>query len=222
MLQAINIHKIYKTGASELHVLKGIDLKVEKGEFVSILGPSGAGKSTLLHIMGGLDEPSKGSMIFEGRDIYRLNGGQRSALRNAKIGFVFQFYHLLPEFSALENVAMPALIKRSQGHKVTRSQAKKLLKLVGLESRIDHRPGALSGGEQQRVAIARALINGPRLLLCDEPTGNLDSGTGQEIIELVHRLNKEEKTTVVIVTHEEGIAARADKVVNIKDGRLLR
>lgn len=218
MLEAINIHKIYKTGSKELHVLKGIDLKVEKGEFVSILGPSGAGKSTLLHILGGLDEPTEGSVIFDNEDIYQLSDRKRARLRNKKIGFVFQFYHLLPEFSALENVAMPGLIgRKAAGIKPGTAE---LLELVGLKDRMRHRPGELSGGEQQRAAIARALVNGPELLLCDEPTGNLDSGTGQAIIELMYKLNKEKKTTVVVVTHEEAIAKKADKVVNIKDGNL--
>ncbi len=220
MLEAINIHKTYRNGARELHVLKGIDLKIEKGEFVSILGPSGAGKSTLLHILGGLDEPTEGRVIFDNEDIYKLGDRKRAGLRNKKIGFVFQFYHLLSEFSALENVAMPGLIGRKAAD--IRPRTAELLELVGLKDRMHHKPGELSGGEQQRTAIARALVNGPELLLCDEPTGNLDSATGQGIIELLYKLNKEEKTTVVVVTHEEAIAEKAGKVVNIKDGRLIK
>ena len=224
-MQAINVHKTYRNGARELRVLKGIDLKIEKGKFVSILGPSGAGKSTLLHILGGLDEPTEGSVIFDNEDIYKLGDRKRAGLRNKKIGFAFQFYHLLPEFCALENVMLPALIKgkrqcRGVWPYAPTEDAQRLLELVGLKDRMYHRPGELSGGEQQRTAIARALVNEPELLLCDEPTGNLDSATGQGIIELLHKLNREKKTTIVVVTHEEGIAAKADKVVNIKDGEI--
>lgn len=218
MLEAINVHKVYRNGAKELHVLKHINLKIAEGEFVSILGPSGAGKSTLLHILGGLDEPTEGSVILDDEDIYKLGDRKRAALRNKKIGFVFQSYHLLSEFSALENVAMPGFIGRRTMDDGRRT--KELLELVGLKDRMHHRPGELSGGEQQRAAIARALVNEPELLLCDEPTGNLDSATGQGIIELLYKLNKEKKTTVVVVTHEEAIAEKADKVVNIKDGEI--
>lgn len=225
MLEAINVHKVYRNGVKELRVLTDISLKVAEGEFVSILGPSGAGKSTLLHILGGLDEPTKGSVVLDNEDIYKMGDRKRAGLRNKKVGFVFQSYHLLSEFSALENVAMPALIKgkrqcRGELLFAPAENAQELLELVGLKDRMRHRPGELSGGEQQRTAIARALINRPGLLLCDEPTGNLDSETGQGIIELLYNLNKQKKTTVVVVTHEEAIAEKADKVVNIKDGRL--
>jgi len=222
MLEAKNIHKVYRNGARELRVLKGIDLKIEKGKFVSILGPSGAGKSTLLHILGGLDEPTEGSVIFDNEDIYKLGDRKRAGLRNKKIGFVFQFYHLLPEFCALENVMLPALMNQEPRTRnlEPKARAVELLKLVGLGDRLNHRPGELSGGEQQRTAIARALVNEPELLLCDEPTGNLDSAAGQGIIELLHKLNREKKTTIVVVTHEEAIAEKADKVVNIKDGEI--
>jgi lipoprotein-releasing system ATP-binding protein len=221
VIEAANVHKAYKSGADELHVLKGVSLKTEKGEFISILGPSGAGKSTLLHILGGLDEPTQGSVTLEGRDMYKLGDASRAALRNEKIGFVFQFYHLLPEFTALENVALPALIKEgSWGHRAIGAKARELLELVGLGGRINHKPNQLSGGEQQRAAIARALINKPAVLLCDEPTGNLDSESGKEIIKLLNRLNREEKTTLVVVTHEEEIAKQAGRVVKIKDGRI--
>lgn len=221
MIEAKNIHKVYKNGVAELHVLKGIDLHVEKGEAVSILGPSGAGKSTLLHILGGLDEPTEGEVILDGLGLYAQSDSGRARIRNGKIGFVFQFYHLLPEFSALENVMMPALIsaKRKAQSVKPEEKAKELLELVGLKDRIGHRPGELSGGEQQRVAIARALINTPQLLLCDEPTGNLDSPNGKSIIDLLYGLNRDNKTTIVVVTHEEEIARRANRVVHIKDGR---
>jgi len=219
MLKATNIHKIYTNGDKELCVLKGVDIKVDKGEFVSIFGPSGAGKSTLLHILGGLDEPTEGRVFLEGEDIYKLGDRKRAGIRNKKIGFVFQFYHLLPEFSALENVMLPAMINGARGS-VLGSRAEGLLELVGLGDRIGHKPGQLSGGEQQRAAIARALINSPGLLLCDEPTGNLDSVSGKGIIELLCSLNKEKGVTIAVVTHEEAIAQRAHKVLYIRDGRL--
>ncbi|MDD5449454.1 MAG: ABC transporter ATP-binding protein [Candidatus Omnitrophica bacterium] len=228
MLEAIGIHKVYKNGGKELRVLKGIDLKIEKGAFVSVLGPSGAGKSTLLHILGGLDKPTQGQAMVEGQDIYRLSDRKRAHLRNSKIGFVFQAYHLLPEFSTLENVMLPALIKKqtqgqceaSRRDKDTRAQAKEILRSVGLGNRAGHRPNELSGGEQQRTAIARALINEPEILLCDEPTGNLDSASGKEIIELLYKLNKEKGATVMVVTHDEQIAGKTDRVVHIRDGAL--
>jgi len=218
MLEAKNIHKFFKSRAEELHVLKGVDFRVEKGEVVSILGPSGAGKSTLLHILGGLDEPSEGTVLLSGSDMYRLFGKRRFQVRNQDIGFVFQFYHLLPEFTALENVMLPALMGSGTGDK--KPKAQELLDSVGLKNRATHKPSQLSGGEQQRVAIARALINRPKLLLCDEPTGNLDSETGQGIIDMIYKLHKEKETTVVIVSHEEKIARMASRVLCLRDGRL--
>ena len=221
MLEATGVTKVYKTGSKDLQVLKGIDLKIEKGKFVSIFGPSGAGKSTLLHILGGLGEPTQGSVILDKQDVYKLSDKKRAQIRNKEIGFVFQFYYLLREFSALENVMMPALIKtgtRDKGQGA-RDKAKELLGVVGLQDRADHRPNQLSGGEQQRVAIARALMNNPALLLCDEPTGNLDSDSGKGIIDLLSKLNKEMGSTIVVVTHEEEIARTANAVLFIKDGR---
>jgi len=221
MLEATGVTKVYKTGSKDLQVLKGIDLKIEKGKFVSIFGPSGAGKSTLLHILGGLDEPTQGAVILDKQDVYKLSDKKRAQIRNKEIGFVFQFYYLLREFSALENVMMPALIKtgtRDKGQGA-RDKAKELLGVVGLQDRADHRPNQLSGGEQQRVAIARALMNNPALLLCDEPTGNLDSDSGKGIIDLLSKLNKEMGSTIVVVTHEEEIARTANAVLFIKDGR---
>jgi len=222
MLEARNIHKTYKNGAKELHVLKGIDIKIEKGEFISIFGPSGAGKSTLLHILGGLDEPTGGEIFLDGEDIYKLSDKKKAEIRNKTIGFMFQFYHLLPEFTALENVTLPALIKDSQWSMVNGQfeKGRELLELVGLKDRIKHKPSQLSGGEQQRVAIARAIVNAPQFLLCDEPTGNLDSESGKGIIELLERLNKENNTSVVVVTHEDQIAKKAHKVFRIKDGKI--
>lgn len=239
ILEAKGLHKIYYVGKKELPVLKEIDLKIERGEIISIVGPSGAGKSTLLHLLGGLDKPSQGEVLLEGVNIYKLNPDKRAILRNRRIGFIFQFYHLLPEFTAIENVILPGLIALgrrryslfpilSRGKPSTRHKNKtqltqcayELLESVGLKERINHTPGKLSGGEQQRVAIARALINEPDILLCDEPTGNLDSKTGQEICELLWGLNREKKQTLVIVTHEESITRGSDRVIHIQDGRL--
>jgi len=223
MLEAKNIHKIYRNGKKELEVLKGIDLVIEKAKFVAIVGPSGAGKSTLLHILGGLDYPSKGKVFFKGEDIYNLRESAISKIRNNKIGFIFQFYHLLSEFNVLENVLMPAIINPEQ--KLSRKEIKKIalefLEKTGLDKRITHFPNQLSGGEKQRVAIVRSLINKPSLLLCDEPTGNLDSKTGEEIISLVKKINLEDQMTVVLVTHNVELAKAADRVYHLRDGVLL-
>ena len=221
MIQAKGLIKIYRNGAKELEVLKGIDLKVAKSEVLAVLGPSGAGKSTLLHLLGGLDTPTAGEVMIDGTDIYALGDRERAKIRNRKIGFVFQFYHLLPEVDALENVMFPLLIKGGDG-KNLRGKGAGLLKAVGLEDRMNHRPGELSGGEQQRVAIARALINEPELLLCDEPTGNLDSESGENIIELLWELNKSRKMTLMIVTHDAQIAKAAQRVLHIRDGKIIQ
>lgn len=222
MLQVKNLHKSYFQQASRLHVLKGIDLTIDKGEVVAIVGPSGAGKSTLLHIVGGLDKPEEGEVIFDGRDLYKLKENERAKVRNRQVGFVFQFYHLLPEFTALENVILPALVKEKIFNvERVKSQGSRLLEKVGLEGRQAHKPQELSGGEQQRVAIARALINSPDVLLCDEPTGNLDSESGKQIIELLLDLNRKNKQTLVIVTHDDSIARQAHRIVHIRDGRLV-
>jgi len=218
LLLAHNLHKSYDNGGKTLHVLKGISLKVIKGKVLVIVGPSGAGKSTLLHILGGLDSPVSGSVFLNGVDIYKLRDRQRAKLRNRQIGFVFQFYHLLAEFTALENVILPAAIKKAP---IAKQKGCQLLGKVGLEHRINHLPSQLSGGERQRVAIARALINEPAIVFCDEPTGNLDSKTGGLIYDIIWRLNKEKEQTFVIVTHEERIVKRADEVYRIKDGELV-
>ena len=223
MLEATDIHKVYNNGKKTLGVLKGVDLNIEKGRFIAIVGPSGAGKSTLLHILGGLDSPTKGRVIFEGRDIYTLSDPEISRLRNTKIGFVFQFYHLLPEFTVLENVLMPALINsklKTQNSKL-KENALEFLRKAGLEERISHFPSQLSGGEKQRVAIVRGLINNPNLLLCDEPTGNLDSKTGEEIISLIKNINLENQMTVVLVTHNLELAKAADRIYHLRDGVLV-
>lgn len=223
LLEARNIHKIYQHGARKLTVLNGFDLDIETGKFVAIVGPSGAGKSTLLHILGGLDEPSQGQVIFNGQDIYGLSDAALSKFRNECVGFVFQFYHLLSEFTVLENVLIPAWI-RLQG-KAQREGVKQLasglLSQVGLADRLTHFPAQLSGGEQQRVAIVRSLINQPRLLLCDEPTGNLDSGAGAEIISLLKKINSENRTAIVLVTHNLELARSAGCIYNLRDGVLF-
>lgn len=219
MLEARRLYKSYDNGADKLEVLKGVDLKIDKAQTVAILGPSGAGKSTLLHLLGGLDRPTSGEVHIDNVDIYSLRERERARLRNRKIGFIFQFYHLLPEFDALENVMFPLRIK---GERVcaARSAAKKILETVGLGGRSSHLPNQLSGGEQQRVAIARALVNEPEILLCDEPTGNLDSNTGRNVIELLLDLNRTRKLTLVVVTHDNEIAKAAQRVLHIKDGRI--
>ena len=223
MLEAKNIHKAYYNGNKQLEVLKGVNLNIDKGKFVAVVGPSGAGKSTLLHILGGLDMPTKGEVIFEEKDIYRLSDTELSGIRNKRIGFCFQFYHLLSEFTVLENVFMPALIScepRATSYEL-RKKARELLEKVGLGERIKHFPSQLSGGEQQRVAIARALINNPKLLLCDEPTGNLDSKTSAEIIALVKKINLENRMTVVLVTHNAELAKEAESIYHLTDGVLV-
>lgn len=224
MLEAKGVHKIYHNGKKKLHVLRGIDFSVEEGRFVAIVGPSGAGKSTLLHILGGLDYPTQGKVIFAGENMDSLNDNSLSEIRNQRLGFVFQFYHLLSEFTVLENVLMPALINRkplNQANRKPKDEALKLLEQVGLSQRISHFPAQLSGGEQQRVAIVRGLINNPSLLLCDEPTGNLDSKTGEEIISLIKKINQEEKMSVVLVTHNLELAKVADTVYHLRDGVLF-
>lgn len=224
MLRADNVHKIYKDGKRELQVLKGVSLELRKDDIVAIVGPSGAGKSTLLHILGGIDKPSSGRVFLDNSDFYSLDDAKRARFRNQKIGFVFQFYHLLPEFTALENVMLPALIKRQETKdklQGLKNRAEILLEDVGLGKRMHHRPGELSGGEQQRVAIARALVNNPKVLLCDEPTGNLDSEMGREILNILFNLNKKHKTAIVIVTHDKEIAKKAHKIIEMKDGRIL-
>jgi lipoprotein-releasing system ATP-binding protein len=205
----------------ELCVLKPIDLSIERGEMLTIVGPSGAGKSTLLHLLGTLDLPSGGKILFNGTDVTRYSSSQLAAFRNQSLGFVFQFHHLLPEFNALENVMMPGMI-RGEAKRTLRAKAEHLLAEVGLSHRLKHRPGELSGGEQQRVALARALVLGPSLVLADEPTGNLDSVTSEAIHELFVRLNRSHGTTFLIVTHSADLAARMPRVVSMRDGSIER
>ena len=221
MFKANNINKTYNHSSAKLHILKDIDLEISEGEALTIVGPSGAGKSTLLHILGGLDKPDVGTVEFDGKNIYKLNDVQRSKFRNQKVGFIFQFYHLLPEFSALENVLLPAYInKNGTRYSDLKSKAEKLLERVGLKSRISHKPNQMSGGEQQRVAIARSLINEPRIIFCDEPTGNLDSENGKVIIDLLLELNRTNNQTLV-VTHDKDLSRRSGRIIYMKDGQLI-
>ena len=221
MLEAIGLIKRYTVGPNTLEVLKGVDLSVNKGEVLGIVGPSGAGKSTLLHLLGGLDEPTEGIVKLEGKDISRLKDKQRAQLRNKHFGFVFQFYHLLAEFTALENVMLPAIIGQKESRSKVRERASLVLQKCGLAERLNHRPSELSGGEQQRVAIARALVNKPQIVFCDEPTGNLDTDTGMQIKDLLWQLNKEYNATLIVVTHEQELVKEATRIIHLKDGIIL-
>ncbi|MCQ2171012.1 MAG: ABC transporter ATP-binding protein [Bacteroidales bacterium] len=216
MLQAVNIHKNF----GRLEVLKGIDLEVRKGEVIAVTGASGAGKTTLLQILGTLSKPSSGTLKIEGNDVLGLKDDALAAFRGKRIGFVFQAHHLLPEFTAVENVMIPALIA-GRGRREAREKAQGLLGILGLADREEHKPSELSGGEQQRVAIARALINDPAVLFADEPTGNLDSVTKQDIHKLFFNLRERTGQTIIIVTHDPELAALCDRTLNIKDGRFI-
>ena len=225
MLNVEGLHKSYHMGATEVKVLKGVDLAVRKGEFVAIIGASGSGKSTLLHIMGALDKPDKGAVKFENRDMSRFGAGELNRFRNNAVGFVFQFYHLLDELNVLENVYLPAMAGKSIAgwfacRKKAKNRAAQLLAQLGLAERARHKPYQLSGGERQRVAIGRALMNEPRLLLADEPTGNLDSATGNGILEVLERFN-EAGQAIVMVTHDDRIADRAGRTVMLADGKIM-
>lgn len=217
ILEARDVHKHYRVGARRLEVLKGVSLRVRRGEFVALRGASGAGKSTLLHLLGGLDIPSTGAVDLEGRTLGRLDDATLCRVRNRMIGFVFQAYHLFPEMDAVENVWLPARIGRSNRREL-RARASELLSRVGLSDRLTHRPAELSGGEQQRVAIARALINEPSIILADEPTGNLDSHTGEAIVALLQELRAERNMTLIMATHDAGVANNAPRVVELEDG----
>lgn len=216
MLNAQNIHKNY----GQLEVLKGVDLELDKGEIVSIVGPSGSGKSTLLHILGTLDRPGQGKIVINGNEINSLNDKQLAAFRNRNIGFVFQFHHLLPEFTAVENVCIPGWIMGERKKKEVAERAQSLLESLGLGGRLENKPGALSGGEQQRVAVARALINDPLIIFADEPTGNLDSGNARELHQLFFDLRSQFNQTFLIVTHNEELAKMSDRILHMKDGRM--
>jgi len=221
LLEAVGLRKTYRQGSRKIEVLRGVDLAVAAGELVVIVGPSGSGKSTLLNLLGGLDSPTGGTVQFQGRGLSALSDRERSRLRNLSFGFLFQFYHLVPELTALENVALPGWIRNGAGpSRRALEQGRALLEQVGLGDRLFHRPAELSGGEQQRVALARALVNRPPLVFCDEPTGSLDSQTGSEILKLLKALHREQGTTFVVVTHEPALCQLAGRLLQLKDGRL--
>jgi lipoprotein-releasing system ATP-binding protein len=221
LVKTEGVTKSFWMGKQELKVLKGIDLTIQKGEIIAIVGPSGAGKSTLLHLLGALDRPTSGIIRFNGQILTEESDAKLAKIRNLEIGFVFQFHHLLPEFTALENVIIPALIAGKTPDEVT-PKALEILKRVGLDQRVKHQPGELSGGEQQRLAVARALMNDPKLLLADEPSGNLDKASSEALHELLWSLSKERGQTTVIVTHNEALAGKADRIVEMEDGRIIK
>ena len=220
LVEASGIRKHYRTGHAELEVLKGIDLSIARGEVVAVMGPSGVGKSTLLHILGGLDTPTAGTVRFGGSDVFALSESERAQLRNRHIGFVFQFHHLLPDFTALENVMMPLLVQGRPSDEA-RTRAEELLGQVGLVRRLAHLPAELSGGESQRVAVVRALVTEPDVVMADEPSGNLDGERSAELHDLMWDLALDLGQALVIVTHEAALADRADRVVHMQDGRVV-
>ncbi len=226
LINCKNIQKSYKLGDTVLNVLKGVDLEVEKGEFLTITGSSGSGKSTLLHILGALDEPDKGELFFEDKNLRRFSSRRLNRFRNKDVGFVFQFYHLIEELNVVENVLMPIMAGYSglgwlANRRRFNAAALELLETLGLSHRLKHKPSQLSGGERQRVAIGRALINKPKILLADEPTGNLDWQTGKGILDIFSKLHKEDNQTIILVTHDERIAAMGDREVVLQDGKVV-
>jgi len=220
MIDVVSLYKSFPMGGRELVVLNDINLHIRRGELIAIVGASGAGKSTLLQILGTLDRPTKGTVSFDGQDLFQLSEQQQADFRNKRVGFVFQFHHLLPEFTALENACLPAMIQKRDLSDVT-GDATKLLSEVGLGDRLHHKPGELSGGEQQRVSVARALMQHPDLVLADEPTGNLDTHTGEALFALLRQLNRSHGTTFVIVTHNDKLSAQADRIVSMQDGMIV-
>lgn len=220
IVETVDLKKTYMLGKVPVEALRGVNLKVEKGEFISILGPSGSGKSTLLNMIGALDKPSSGKVLIEGVDISTLNDNQLSDMR-LKVGFVFQFFNLIPRLTARENVELPMAIN-GQNLNDRRKNAEELLEIVGLKDRINHKPSELSGGQQQRVAIARALANSPRFLLMDEPTGNIDSKTAIEIIDLIKKLNAEKDVTTIIITHDQNVAMHTKRTIRMFDGSIIQ
>lgn len=220
MIDVVGLYKTFPMGGRELVVLNDINLQIARGELIAIIGASGAGKSTLLQILGTLDRPTKGTVSFEGQNLFQLTEQQQAEFRNRRVGFVFQFHHLLPEFTALENACLPAMIQKREMTDVI-GEATKLLGEVGLGDRLHHKPGELSGGEQQRVSVARALMQQPDLVLADEPTGNLDSHTGDALFTLLRQLNRSRGTTFVIVTHNDKLSAQADRIISMQDGMII-
>ena len=220
MIDVVGLYKSFPMGWRELIVLNDINLRIQRGELIAIMGASGAGKSTLLQILGTLDRPTKGTVSFEGQDLFQFTEQQQAEFRNKRVGFVFQFHHLLPEFTALENACLPAMIQKRDLQDVA-GEATKLLREVGLGDRLHHKPGELSGGEQQRVSVARALMQQPDLVLADEPTGNLDTHTGDALFALLRQLNRARGTTFVIVTHNDKLSAHADRIVSMQDGMIV-
>jgi len=220
-LECVDLKKSYAEGPISVDVLKGISFQLKKGEFVAIIGNSGSGKTTLLHMIGGLDTPSSGQVKVNGQDFSALSDRQRGDVRNRHVGIVYQFHHLLAEFSALENVAMPLMLRKSESVKSAQDRAKKMLDRVGLSHRLDHKPAELSGGERQRVAIARALVTEPTVVLADEPTGNLDIHTAKEIQQLMSELNRDLGISFLIVTHDLGLAGKVERVLKMEDGHLM-
>ncbi|MCZ6581373.1 MAG: ABC transporter ATP-binding protein [Nitrospirae bacterium] len=220
LLQVKDLHKSFTLGSQTVEVLKGISLDLNRGEMLAMVGASGVGKSTFLHILGTLDLPTKGTVWYENQDLFQLSEHALAEFRNRRIGFVFQFHHLLPEFTALENTYLPALIQRCPKEKAV-EEAMTLLAEVGLAHRVHHKPGELSGGEQQRVAVARALVRNPDLVLADEPTGNLDTKTGEALFNLLKDLKQKRGTAFVIVTHNERLSRQADRLIHIQDGQII-
>ena len=220
MIDVVDLYKSFPMGGRELVVLNNINLHIKRGELIAIMGASGAGKSTLLQILGTLDRPTKGTVSFDGQNLFTLTEQEQAEFRNKRVGFVFQFHHLLPEFSALENACLPAMIQKRDMADVV-GEATKLLGEVGLADRLHHKPGELSGGEQQRVSVARALMQQPDLVLADEPTGNLDSHTGDALFTLLRQLNRSRGTTFVIVTHNDKLSSQADRIVSMQDGMIV-
>lgn len=217
LIEVKNLSKIYGSGEAEVKALKNINLNIEQGEFVAIVGPSGSGKSTLLHLLGGVDKPSSGEVIIKGESIYKLKEKELSILRRRKLGFVFQFFNLIPVLTAEENIEMPVLLDNG---KIDKNYMNELLKLLGLEERRNHHPSELSGGQQQRVSIGRALANKPSIILADEPTGNLDSKNSKEVLELLKYCAKKYNQTLILITHDIDIAKSADRVITIEDGQI--